>query len=194
MPEELNGDFAYEQEIRSLRSISRCGSLSQAGSIRITTQLAPEVTVLFIDIQGFTTHCNAMPAAHVGEWVAAFYQIVDAAAAAHGVTRVESRGDCCVCVAGAAGTAPGAPPSANADAGAAAPASADGAEDQARRMLAFAAALQSLVAFLPVGGVDGAAATAVRMGMATGEAIFYAGSGGSDSAPFASVQGVAAPI
>jgi class 3 adenylate cyclase len=192
LPDDLFDDSQYKPQIRPFNSLSRSSSFSHSGSIRITTQIAPKVTILFIDIQGFTAHCAAMPAGHVGEWVAAFYELVDAAAAAQGVTRVESRGDCCVCVAGAAGAAPGAPPSVNAVAGEAAPASVDGAADQATRMLAFAAALHAKVAALPVGGVESGGRTAVRMGMATGEAIFYASSGGSDTAPFASVQGAAA--
>jgi hypothetical protein len=35
-----------------------------------------------------------------------FYVRVDVAAAAHGVSKVEVRGDCCICVAGAAGRVP----------------------------------------------------------------------------------------
>jgi class 3 adenylate cyclase len=135
-----------------------------------------------------------MPAGRVGEWVAAFYQLVDAAAAAHGVTRVESRGDCCVCVTGAAGAVPAAH-------GAAACAAADGAEDQATRMLAFAAALHARVAALPVGGrradqtfAASTAGTAVRMGMATGEASFLAIDGGGGAAPSVSVTGAAAAV
>ena len=61
-------------------------------------------------------------------------------------------------------------------------------------MLAFAAALHAKVAALPVGGggtgSKETSGTAVRMGMATGEAVFYVG--GDGSSPFASVTGAAA--
>ena len=138
---------------------------------------------------GFTAQCANMPAGRVGEWVAALYARVDAAAAAHGVTRVESRGDLCVCVCGAA------LPPATPAAAAAAPTAGGCIEDHATRMLAFAAALHARVANLPVGGRgagESAPVTAVRMGMATGEAIFYAGGGAGDVAPFVRVQGAAA--
>ena len=190
----------------SINSISSSGSgvFSRSGSFCFTTHTVPQATVLLIDIQNFTSQCATLSAGRVGEWVAAFYEIVDAAAVAHGVTRVESRGDCCVCVCGAAGTAPPAPPTANSAAAAAAPASADGTEDQARRMLAFAAEVHARVAALPVGSGGGpdtskskkgsvAASTAVRMGMATGEVVFHiVVSNGTESAPCVSVQGSAA--
>ena len=189
----------------STNSISSSGSglFSSSGSFCFTTHIVPQATVVFIDIQGFTAQCAAMPAGRVGEWIAAFYQLVDAAAAAHGVTRVESRGDCCVCVCGAEGTAPPAPPTANSAAATAAPAAADSAESQASRMLAFAANLHAKVAALPVGSGGGhsagleqdTAGTAVRMGMATGEVVFYiVVSNGVESAPCVSVQGATAAL
>ena len=102
--------------------------------LRMSTHTA-QVTVLSIDIKGFTTSCAAMPAARVGEWVAAFYCHVDAAAAAHGVSKVEVRGDCCICVTGAEGDVPAR--------AVAAPAGEDRRADQATRMLSFAAALHA---------------------------------------------------
>ena len=46
------------------------------------------MTVLFIDIKGFTAGCAAMRVRWVGEWVAASYTAVDAAAAAHAIRKV----------------------------------------------------------------------------------------------------------
>ena len=168
---------------RSCSSISGSGSLSRAGSIRLGTYTALEITVLFIDIKGFTAQCAAAPAGRVGEWVAAFYERVDAAAAAHGVSKVEVRGDCCVCVAGAEGAVP--------SRAVAAAAAADRRADQATRMLAFAAALHRDLATLPAAA---APVTATRMGVATGEAAFLVSDSGSgpDSAPFTSLLGDAA--
>ena len=163
---------------RSSSSLSSSGSLSRIGSLRLTSHAAPEVTVLLIDIKGFTARCAALPAAAVGEWVAAFYAAVDAAAAAHGVRKVETRGDCCVCVAGAGAAVPAGP----------GPAREDPLADQATRILAFAAALHADLAALPAGG-PAAASTATRMGAATGAAAFLVGDSGGGAAPFLSVQG-----
>jgi class 3 adenylate cyclase len=64
------------------------------------------VTILCIDIKGFTAGCAAMDAQRVGEWVADFYERVGKAAVAHGVSKVEARGDCCICLSGAEGAVP----------------------------------------------------------------------------------------
>ena len=152
-------------------------SLSRSTSFKHTTNVLPDVTVLFIDIKGFTSACAAMPAARVGEWVADFYERVDAVAAAHGVSKIEVRGDCCVCVAGVAGRVPYRAIAHAAD---------DPLGDQATRMLAFAAALHADLATLPSSGP--AAATTTRMGIASGEVAFLAAAG-PDAAPFASVRG-----
>ena len=154
--------------------------VSRAQSIKLTTHALKNVTVLFIDIKGFTSACAAMPAARVGEWVADFYERVDAVAAAHGVSKIEVRGDCCVCVAGVAGRVPYR---------AIADAADDPRGDQAIRMLAFAAALHADLATLPSFGP--AAATATRMGIASGEVAFLVSdaAAGPDAAPFASVRG-----
>jgi hypothetical protein len=107
-------------------------------------------------------------------------------AAAHGVSKVEVRGDCCICVAGAAGRVP---------CRALAPAAEDPRADQATRMLAFAAALHAdLCANSP--GTGPAAATTTRMGVATGDVSFLVSdaAAGTDAATFASVQGDAVAL
>jgi class 3 adenylate cyclase len=163
-----------------LRSLLSCAS--RTPSMRISNHTASQVTVLFIDIKGFTSACAGMPAGRVGEWVADFYERVDAAAAAHGVAKAEVRGDCCICVAGAAGAVP---------ARAFARASADPRGDQATRMLAFAAALHKDLQTLAAGG----AATATRMGIATGEASFLVSDAAAAAGThFVSVQGDAAAL
>jgi class 3 adenylate cyclase len=172
-------------------SISGSASFNRAGgAIRLSTHTAPEVTVLMIDIKGFTAQCAALPAAAVGAWVAAFYSRVDSVAAAHGVRKLESRGDCCVCVAGtdaavlapAPRPRPGAPP--------------DSRGDQATRTLAFAAALHANLATLAAADGASPAATAVRMGAATGPAAFLVrdAAAGAAAAPFASVRGEAVDL
>ncbi len=166
-------------DLRSLRSC--CGSRTR--SMRLSNHTTPKVTVLSIDIKGFTSACAAMPACRVGEWVADFYERVDSVAAAHGVSKVEVRGDCCVCVSGAAGAVPSR---------AFAAAAADPHGDQATRMLAFATALHADLLTLSAGG----AATATRMGIATGDASFLVGdaAAAAGAAHFVSAQGEAVAL
>ena len=136
--------------------------------MRLSTFNFPILTILCIDIKGFTAGCAAMDAQRVGEWVAEFYERVAVAAAAHGVSTVEVRGDCCICVTGVEGAVPS-PLFADA--------AADAAHDQASRMLAFASAVHAGLASLTYAGGGGGAATATatRMGVATGEATLLVG-------------------
>ena len=168
-------------------ALPRSSSFSNSRSFRWNTHTATEVTVLLIDIQGFTAECASLPAGYVGEWVAAFYSRVDKVAAAHGVQKVAVRGDCCICVAGLEGSVPFHVPRSRE-----AP---DLQHDQATRMLAFAAELHGSLATLTAGGAGGypgGAPTATRMGMATGEATFLVNAAaGSEAAPCAGVQGFA---
>ena len=175
----MPGFSSHEQIYSNLNSMTSTPT-SRAPSMKLTTHSLHDVTVLFIDIKGFTSACAAMPAARVGEWVADFYERVDAVAAAHGVSKIEVRGDCCVCVAGVAGRIPYR---------AIADPAADPRDDQATRMLAFAAALHADLATLPSSGP--AAATTTRMGIASGEVAFLVSdaAAGPDAAPFASVRG-----
>jgi class 3 adenylate cyclase len=179
---DMSSMHSTASDLRSLRS-SSCASRSR--SMRLSNHTVPQVTVLSIDIKGFTAACAAMPAGRVGEWVAEFYERVDAVAAQHGVSKAEVRGDCCICVSGAAGAVPSR---------AFAPAAADPHGSQATRMLAFAAALHADLATLSAGG----AATATRMGIATGEASFLvsdpAAAAAAAAAPFVSAQGGAAGL
>jgi class 3 adenylate cyclase len=152
------------------------GSTSRAGSFRLKSHTVSEVTILFIDIKGFTSELGNLSPASIGEWVTALYDRVDIAAAAHGVCKVEVRGDCCICAAGAEGAVslPSSPPP-----------HADRALDQATRMLAFAAALHADLASLRACAPG--APPGLCMGMATGEAAFLLSESGVEG--FASAQG-----
>jgi class 3 adenylate cyclase len=167
-------------------SLSSVSSYSKSRSFCLKAHTAAEVTVLLIDIQGFTAECASLPAVRVGEWIAAFYSRVGKVAAAHGVQKMAVRGDCCICVAGLSGAAPAPIPRATG--------SPDLRSDQATRILAFAAVLHRSLASLNAGGRDGP--TATRMGVATGEVsfLFASAAEGSDAAPFASVRGDAVDI
>ena len=57
--------------------------------LRLRMYCPRKVTVLFADIQGFTAACAAMSAREAGEWVAAFYERVDRAAAPYGIRKAE---------------------------------------------------------------------------------------------------------
>jgi hypothetical protein len=58
----------------------------------ICTIVLAKATMLLIDINNFTAACAALPAGRVDEWVAGIYRRVGAAAAAHGVTKVDRAG------------------------------------------------------------------------------------------------------
>ncbi len=173
-------DIAVSDRVHYSSSIMSSIS-SQALTMRLSTCAVQMVTVLCIDIHGFTAECAAMDARRVGDWVAEFYERVDVTAAAHGVSTVEVRGDCCICVAGVEGAVPS-------------PlfidAAADTAHDQTTRMLNFAAALHADLASITytVNGEDGVVkTTAARMGVATGEAAFLISDDGARG--FVSVMG-----
>ncbi len=124
--------------------------------------------------------------------MADFYTRVDAAAAPHGVRKVEARGDCCICVAD----------------GESAPSSTPATwRGQVAAVLAFASALHadlSARAPQPGAGRRAAAATRARMGVATGPVAFllgdpaasptsggggtYGGYGGDVGGGFSSIQ------
>ena len=67
-------DFSSINSILSSIQSRRHSWPHSSSSLQLRTQLLPEATVLLIDIKGFTAQCAAMPAARVGEWVAAFYK------------------------------------------------------------------------------------------------------------------------
>ncbi len=181
-----NGAMVPEDYIMMSVSGSLSSITCSAPSMKLRTYTVPTATVLCIDIKGFTVGCAAMDAGRVGEWVAAFYERVDIAAAAHGVSKVEVRGDCCICVAGVEGTVPS-PLFADA--------AADPARSQTTRMLSFAAALHADLARLTytvdsAGAACGrATATATRMGVATGELAFLISDGQGAHGGFVSVLG-----
>jgi hypothetical protein len=165
---------------------------SSASSLRLSSHTAPQVTVLFLGIAALPAACESPSAAAsapssaaapapaasaAAESIAAFYDAVDAVAAAHGVSKAEARGDCCICVTGAAGAVPARGLAAGA---------ADPPGDHATRALAFAAALHAALR----AAAGPAAAAAVRVGAATGEAAFLVADGGGwGDGPVVSVQG-----
>jgi class 3 adenylate cyclase len=138
-----------------------------------------QATVLYMDIVDFTRHCAARPLDELSAWMARIHAAVDALLRRHAVRKVETRGDCVICVAGT-NFAP--PPLA----GAPAPARADLAADQATRMLAFGSDLGRALA-----AIDG---TAARMGMATGPVVLTHIAHGGDALPAKYIYGDAVNV
>jgi ankyrin repeat protein/class 3 adenylate cyclase len=156
------------------------------GGRTLVTRTAARAAVVFVDIKGFTEACAALSAGEVGAWVADFYTRVDAAAAAHGVRKVEARGDCCICVA-------------DDDAEAGGGGGGGGQPGQVVAALAFATALNAdLAALAPQPAGSRRASTSARMGIAAGPVAFLLGDPAAAPAPggygdagggFSSIQG-----
>ena len=125
-----------------------------------------QATVLCMDIVGFTRQCASRPLDEISGWMGRVHGAVDVLLERHAVRKVESRGDCVVCVTGTGGGG-----------------GRDGVSDQAGRMLAFGQDLGAALA-----GVDG---TTVRMGMATGAVALAHVWHGGDTRPAQYAYGAA---
>ena len=154
---------------------------------RYRARTAARATVVCIDIKGFTERCAAMSAGAAGEWVADFYARVDRAAAACGVRKADTRGDCCICVANDEDDAGGGAGADGGDCGTVPPQ----LSSQATRALAFATAVHAELAGAGTRGGGGGERRpiSVRMGVATGAVSFLAGD--AAAAGFAGVRGEA---
>ena len=89
------------------------------------TERYAHATVLYMDIVGFTHQCAARPLDEISGWMTRVHSAIDELLARHAVHKVETRGDCVVCVSGTS----------LAQDGGGAPRDLCG--DQATRMLAF---------------------------------------------------------
>jgi class 3 adenylate cyclase len=138
-------------------------------------------TVLCMDIVGYTGQCAALGLDELSGWMSRIHAAIDVLLARHAVRRVETRGDCIVCLTGTGPQAPRPPGPSGGGEGVW-----DGTGDQATRMLAFA---RELCAAL--GGVDG---TAARMGMATGPVVLAQVAHSGDARPAQYVYGGAAEL
>ncbi len=138
-------------------------------------------TVLCMDIVGYTGQCAALGLDELSGWMSRIHAAIDLLLARHAVRRVETRGDCIVCLTGT-GPQPSLPPGSTADGEGAR----DWTGDQATRMLAFAREL-----CVALGNVDG---TAARMGMATGPVVLAQVAHSGDARPAQYVCGGAAEL
>ena len=143
-------------ECVSVPSHGRKGKGASSGSsLLISSHATSKSTVLFIDIQGFSTQCAILSVAEVGIWIAEFYARVGEMSAKHGVCNVEARGDCCVCVCGDLPVALQEPRQ-------------EETTDQVTRMLGFASDVDEALSSL-----NSPCITRTRMGMATGGCRFF---------------------
>ena len=130
-----------------------------------------QATVLYMDIVDFTRQCFAKPLDEISAWMVRIHAAVDELLERHAVRKVETRGDCVICVAGTNFAPRGAPADAPADLSA----------DQATRMLAFGRDLG-----LALAAIDG---TAARMGVATGPVVLTHIAHGGDALPAKYIYG-----
>jgi class 3 adenylate cyclase len=150
----LGHTAAYEAENQGHVDLASVITGTTPKSMQLKTYCPTEVSVLFVDIKGFTEACATIRARAVGEWVAAFYTIVNRTATRFGVCKAEVRGDCCICVTGRLADAPCRRLRIT-----------ESPSRQVTRMLAFASALHMSLS-TTTGG------TPTRMGLAFGEVAF----------------------
>ena len=165
--------------------ISRCPSINEtvnmaevyglAATAYIDRGLVPateryaRATVLYMDIVDFTRHCMAKKLDEISDWMARIHTAVDALLARYAIRKVETRGDCVICVSGTNFT-----PTVGAE-------SRDLCGDQATRMLAFGHELS-----MALSAIEG---TAARMGMATGPVVLTHIAHGGDALPAKYIYG-----
>ena len=127
-------------------------------------------TVLYADIVDFTRQCSLLrPIANIGGWMARIHAAVDSLLIKYAIRKVETRGDCVICVSGTNFSA------------SSAKRHRDMSSDQATRMLAFGQALAAALS-----KIEG---TSVRMGMATGPVMLTHVSHGGDALPAEYIYG-----
>ena len=133
------------------------------------TERYARATVLYMDIVDFTRHCMAKKLDEISDWMARIHTAVDALLARYAIRKVETRGDCVICVSGTNFT-----PTVGAE-------SRDLCGDQATRMLAFGHELS-----MALSAIEG---TAARMGMATGPVVLTHIAHGGDALPAKYIYG-----
>ena len=133
------------------------------------TERYAQATVLYMDIVDFTRHCMAKQLDEISGWMTRIHTTVDELLERFAIRKVETRGDCVICVSGTNFV-----PSEGG-------ASRDLCGDQVTRMLAFGHDLG-----LALSGMDG---TAARIGMATGPVVLTHIAHGGDALPAKYIYG-----
>ena len=125
-------------------------------------ELYARATVLYVDIVNFSRQCTMRRLDQLGDWMQSIHGVVDALLDRHCVRKVETRGDCVICITGTNYAFPHDPVCGE---------RLDLAADQATRMLAFAAELGRRLSSLHRDDDDDAPPTHVRVGVATGPVV-----------------------
>jgi class 3 adenylate cyclase len=133
------------------------------------TQHYAQATVLYMDIVDFTRQCMAKPLDEISGWMTRIHTAIDELLDRHAIRKVETRGDCVICVSGTNYV--------HTEGGA----SRDLCGDQATRMLSFGRDLG-----LALSAIDG---TAARLGVATGPVVLTHISHGGDTLPAKYIYG-----
>ena len=133
------------------------------------TERYAQATVLYMDIVDFTRHCMAKQLDEISGWMTRIHTTIDELLERYAIRKVETRGDCVICVSGTnfVPTEGGA--------------SRDLCGDQATRMLSFGHDLG-----LALSAIDG---TAARMGIATGPVVLTHIAHGGDALPAKYIYG-----
>ena len=158
------------EEAKGMVEIYGLGAASyiDRGLVPATERYA-QATVLYMDIVDFTRHCMAKQLDEISGWMTRIHTTVDELLERFAIRKVETRGDCVICVSGTNFV-----PSEGG-------ASRDLCGDQVTRMLAFGHDLG-----LALSGMDG---TAARIGMATGPVVLTHIAHGGDALPAKYIYG-----
>ena len=149
-------DATSKLEIASAsRALAKVYGLDNAGAVGMGLLPSAEVfepaTVLFVDIVSFMSSCSQHSLHDVSDWMSRVHAIIDGLLLKYAVRKVETRGDCCICVTGTNFLVSKEAPTR------------DFAFDQVTRMMRFARALVRQLAE--------SEETRVRVGMATGSVV-----------------------
>ena len=163
-PSSSNSDLQRLAEVYGLGA----ASYIDRGLVPATERYA-QATVLYMDIVDFTRHCMAKQLDEISGWMTRIHTTVDELLERYAIRKVETRGDCVICVSGTnfVPTEGGA--------------SRDLCGDQATRMLSFGHDLG-----LALSAIEG---TAARMGIATGPVVLTHIAHGGDALPAKYIYG-----
>ena len=163
-------DVASASSARALEKVYGLdNAVTVARGLLPSAEVFAPATVLFVDIVSFMSSCSLQSLSNVSDWMSRVHSIIDSLLLKYAVRKVETRGDCCICVTGTnfivskeARTR-------------------DFAFDQVTRMLCFACALAQQLSEKEK--------TQVRVGMATGGVVLTHIAHASDLQPSKYIYG-----
>jgi adenylate cyclase len=169
-PPKESEHVADDENFHGMAEVYGMGAASyiDRGLVPATERYA-QATVLYMDIVDFTRHCMAKKLDEISGWMTRIHTAVDELLLRYAVRKVETRGDCVICVSGTNFV-----PSEGG-------ASRDLCGDQATRMLSFGHDLG-----LALSAIEG---TAARMGIASGPVVLTHIAHGGDALPAKYIYG-----